>query len=366
MSVKEKRSSNIELLRCVLMVMVISYHYVVNSGMKLLNNINVDDVSYNFIANTLIGQLFGWGGKTGIDAFIIITGYFMCEKAISMSKWSKLLRKVIFYNFAINGLFLLVDYAPFGRKGLIIAMTSIRLLSGLKIGSDSFTTYYLLLYILIPFINACINNIGKEEFIRLIRILIFVYVLITTFTLSVVNTFSGLGCYILMYLIGAYLRKYPLKYDSLKYGVIGVSGSLLIIYASIIASDYLKITYNIGGGGFALIDQMNKAFAMFTATALFILFKNINLKYNVVVNRLASTTLGVLCIHANSDTMRNLLWRDIVNVPLLQQGDPLYFLISIIIIPFLVFMVCALIDLFYQIIESKIEAYGCSFWKRIK
>ena len=49
MNSQHKRSSNIELFRILLMLMVITHHYVVNSG---------------------------------IDGFILITGYYMCEKMI--------------------------------------------------------------------------------------------------------------------------------------------------------------------------------------------------------------------------------------------------------------------------------------------
>lgn len=44
------------------------------------------------------------------------------------------------------------------------------------------------------------------------------------------------------------------------------------------------------------------------------LFKNMNIKYNKVINFIASSTFGVLLIHANSNTMRQFLWKDICNV----------------------------------------------------
>ena len=36
------------------------------------------------------------------------------------------------------------------------------------------------------------------------------------------------------------------------------------------------------------------------------------MKYNWYINKIASTTFGVLLIHANSDSMRQLLWKDLL------------------------------------------------------
>lgn len=73
----------------------------------------------------------------------------------------------------------------------------------------------------------------------------------------------------------------------------------------------------------------------------FIFVNNINMKYNKFINTVASTTFGILCIHANSDTMRQWLWNDTVNtVGISQSTHPiLYAIISVII----VFSICSLI-----------------------
>lgn len=65
-----RRSSNIELLRILSMLMIVAHHFVVNSG--LLNCID-SQVKFNFRDYFLL--LFGWAGKTGINCFVLITGY---------------------------------------------------------------------------------------------------------------------------------------------------------------------------------------------------------------------------------------------------------------------------------------------------
>lgn len=354
----KNRSTNIECLRCILMLMIITHHYVVNSGIVFFNDLVFDsELSRNVILNTIMAQLFGWGGKAGIDTFIIITGYYMCTQSASLRKWLGLLSEVIFYNLIINGLFLAFGYCPYGKIELIKGMLSAELITGLKMGSDNFVSYYLLLYLLIPYINKCINNITKEEYEKLIAILFLVYSVVTTLTISKINTFSGLGCYVLLYLIGGYIKIHQLKYDSFMWGMIGVIISILVVCLSIFASDYLNYKFGIGGGGYALVDQINKVIPIVYALSLFVVFKNIGIPYNLLINTFASTTLGILCIHANSATMRKFLWGKVLKVSNLQSESVWRFAISIVVIPATIFLLCGIIDLGRQRLKNTVKTW---------
>ena len=72
--------------------------------------------------------------------------------------------------------------------------------------------------------------------------------------------------------------------------------------------------------------------------------KNMDIKYNKVINAFGSATFGVLLIHANSDAMRTWLWTDVVGavghyqLPLLQLA---LFSVSVVLA---VFIICSLID----------------------
>ena len=99
-----KRDSNLELLRIVAMLGIIASHY--GFGLKPL--LAEEPLSINslwFLNLTL------WG-KVGINCFMLISGYFMCEMAISAKKYIKLLAQVYFYSILINGIFLLSGYCP--------------------------------------------------------------------------------------------------------------------------------------------------------------------------------------------------------------------------------------------------------------
>ena len=76
------RSSNIELFRILSMLMIVAHHYVVNSGLM-----NCIDAQSTLRFQDYFLLLFGWGGKTGINCFVLITGYFMCTSAITKKKF---------------------------------------------------------------------------------------------------------------------------------------------------------------------------------------------------------------------------------------------------------------------------------------
>ena len=94
-SIKKERSSNIELFRIITMILIVAHHYVVNSGVVQAVLTGNDIMSFN--SQFLL--LFGWGGKTGINCFVLITGYFMCTSNISLKKFLKLFLERFWLNF---------------------------------------------------------------------------------------------------------------------------------------------------------------------------------------------------------------------------------------------------------------------------
>ena len=100
---KKQRSSNLELYRIICMLMIVAHHFVVNSGLTADGGI-LD--MYPNSANTIFLRLFGAWGKTGINCFMLITGYFMCTSKITFRKYLKLLLQVYFYKLLFFAIFL--------------------------------------------------------------------------------------------------------------------------------------------------------------------------------------------------------------------------------------------------------------------
>lgn len=83
--VKNVRQSNLELLRILSMFLIVCHHFVVNSTVSHQFNF------YVLTPNMLFLQLFGMWGKTMINVFVLITGYFMCTSKLTFFRIFKIL-----------------------------------------------------------------------------------------------------------------------------------------------------------------------------------------------------------------------------------------------------------------------------------
>ena len=111
--VAKQRDSNIELYRIIIMILIVAHHYVVNSG--LFELMRQSPTSFK----SLYLFLFGMWGKTGINCFVLITGYFMCQSRITLRKFTKLLFWVLFYNIAVYLAFCIFGYTDFSIGSFI-------------------------------------------------------------------------------------------------------------------------------------------------------------------------------------------------------------------------------------------------------
>ena len=96
----------------------------------------------------------------------------------------------------------------------------------------------------------------------------------------------------------------------------------------------------------------------------FIFFKNIRIPYNKFINTVAASTFGVLLIHANSDAMRQWLWKDMLdNVG--HYGAklmPLYAVGCVLVI----YAVCTLIDIIrINLLEKHFFQWWDKHWEGI-
>lgn len=191
------RSSNIELFRILSMLMIVAHHYVVNSG--LMSCIDAQNVLH-FQDYFLL--LFGWGGKTGINCFVLITGYFMCTSAITKKKFFKLLGERYFYAVAIWCLFFFTGYEAFSVKGFLKMMFPFFTVA------DNFTSCFLLFYLLIPFLNKLIHALTEKEHFMLMAWCIGVYVFLPSFAKANV-VFNYITWFSILYVIASYIRLHP-------------------------------------------------------------------------------------------------------------------------------------------------------------
>lgn len=287
-----ERNTNLELFRIILMLLIVAHHYVVNSGM-------MTDMSANLFAlNSMFFYLFGAWGKTCINAFVLITGYFMCKSHITLKKFLKLLFEIEFYNLIIYFVFILTGYEKLTVWGVICAVVPVRVIE------TDFTGAFIIFYLCIPFLNILVKNLNEKMHLRLIGLLIFTYVILGTIPKFTV-IMNYVSWFIVIYFIAAYVRIYPKAiFDKTKvWGFITIISLLISILSVVLCLSFSFSDY------FFIADS-NKILAVVLAFSSFMFFKNVKVKNSKVINIIASASFGVLLIHANSDTMRQWLWSD--------------------------------------------------------
>ena len=345
------RDSNIELFRIITMLLIVAHHYVVNSGlMEVGGSIYADPMSWR----SIFLLIFGAWGKIGINCFVLITGYFMCKSQITTRKFAKLFFEVMFYRILISTVFWVTGYKEFSFIGLLktlIPVTSV---------STGFTNAFLLFYLIIPFLNILVQHLNEKEHLLLLLWCGLSYVLLGTIP-GFSITMNYISWFNVLFIISSYIRLYPKKsFESTKLWRWLTIICLALSVLSIICCTWLGEKMN-RLMAYRFVTDSNTFCAVATGACAFMLFKNIKVGRSKFINAVASSTFGVLLIHAGGDTMRQWLWRDTLDVVGHYNAPfmPLYSICSVLG----VFIICTLIDqLRIRLVEKPFFKLWDKYW----
>lgn len=331
LQIKSPRDSNIELLRILMMLVIIAHHYVVNSGIAPLVLFN----GGGNVCRVAFTLCFGFGGKMAINVFVLITGYFMCRKEFNWHKVVNLLCLMVFYRYVIYAVFLLSGYGTFNIKEFVKTVLFVPLNFG-----KGFSSSFLGLYVLIPFINKAIQNFEKKDLQRLILILLFLFTFLSSFLLN--TAFEYIGWYVTVYLIGTYLHLYPIEFLEKRKNCLLLSLVFLFLcYASVVVISFVVSRIHKNLPVYWFVNDSNKILAIATAVSLFCLFKTFRIGHIKIINTLAASTFGILLIHTSGDTMRNWLWNDVMKTAEAYTKElfPLYAVGAVLAVYFSCFVI---------------------------
>lgn len=349
------RQSNIELFRIVTMLTIVAHHFVVNSGLMAEDG-PIYEAPFSWRSIFLL--IFGGWGKIGINCFVLITGYFMCTSSITVRKFVKILFEYMFYSITISSIFWITGYEPFSILTLIKVLIPIRM-----IGTD-FVNAFIVFFLFIPFLNILIRHIDEKQHVLLLLWCSFTYIFMGSVPIVLSVTMNYVSWFSVLYIIASYIRLYPKKiYTNKRLWLYTLSGFILIDSISIIVCTQLGVLMN-KNISYVFVTDSNVFLAVATGVSAFMLFRNIELKNNKIINKIAASTFGVLLIHANSDTMRQWLWKDVFdNVGHYNSSlIPLYAIGSVLII----YITCSIIDfLRIRFIEKPFFALWDNHWDHI-
>lgn len=238
-----------------------------------------------------------------VNVFILISGYFLCKQTVTLKKIFKLWIQVELYSVGIYLILCIISSAniSFNIKDLV------KYALPLFANQYWFFTQYIILIVLSPILNHFINSLNQEQYKKVLLVLLILFSAIPTIsifgnTFGMNNGFS-FSWFIVLYLVSAYLRYYPINF--VHPGLIYIACSAILLFSKILSSiiPSLAIVSN-------LLFIYNSIIVMISSVMLFMFFNNLNIK-NTTITKIASLTFAVYLLHEHG-ALRNILWDNII------------------------------------------------------
>lgn len=346
---KKQRQSNFELYRIVCMFLIIAHHYVGAYG--ILGGMGLTEDSPSS-ANSIYLHLFGMWGKTGINCFVLITGYFMCQRSISLRKFLKLYLWIITYSVTISAILLVTGRMQFSYQLLL------QLFPITKIHSDNFVSAFLVWWLFIPFLNVLINGLSERQHRNLIALMVVVFTIYPFIPKLLFIQVNPICWFSTLFVIASYIKKYPrsiYKSCDKRFWMFGTFILIVISMISVIAILFVNTKYHLSLPKFYFVADSQMPLALAVSVASFMWFKNINITQSKQINDIGASTFGILLLHTHSAELRNLLWNDILHCPFHYNLSLLCLIGHSIIAVLAILMVGTLVDrLRFNLIEKPV------------
>lgn len=336
MDMKE-RNSNIEALRVLAMVFIVISHYSVHGSIKSMdlefgfNKFLIDSTNYGLI---------------GVAIFVMITGYYLIESEFKVKRVVNIVLQTLFYTMGLFVIFCIFDNDNFSVINLFKNMFPV-------IGQRYwFVTNYVILCFLSPFINKMLNIINRKQFILLLIVITFYFIIAPSFfDLESIEITGKLGAIVVFYIFGAYLRKYPDNIFANKSRALIISvATFILLELSAIAIDVVGERFSAFYGKASKFYTINSILVLLLALGLLSFCINKTPKYSRLVNTLGGCTFGVYLIHDNN-YMREYLWGNIFDNSKYAESN--YLIVHFFLSVSIVYVACTVIEYIRKYVLEK-------------
>lgn len=286
---KTRRSSNIELLRIISMLMIVASHAMQHAGVGSWQIITAP-ISVNLVASYMLGSY----GQLGVILFIIISSWFLCDKnEIHVKKAIYLYLQTMLCSVAIFFFVKIFKFEPVGIKEFIKALLT-PIYSGYW-----FIKSYLIFYLLVPFIQEYLRKTEEKQIEKLFITLTIFIPFLRFFFFS--EEFGNVGDFIYIFIAVYYLKKRPENFLEKHAKILGTT-LLFLMWLSMLSFNLFAHKINLPEEKIKLITHIfanRNIFLMILAMCVFYIFKNFKIGYSKIINAVAGTTLGVYIFHEN-------------------------------------------------------------------
>lgn len=293
---KQGRMANLELLRCVAMMMVVIMHYL-GKG-----NLLADLTEPQLTGTELAAWLLECFCIVAVNVYMFISGFFLCASSFKASRLIQLWLQVWVYSVGIGLLGALTGVMAGTDVDIHFMLT---LLFPVSMGHYWFMTAYVFLYLLLPFVGAAVRRMDKRQLQAVLALLLFTFCIVKS-VLPVRFEMDGQGydClwYLCVFVTAAYVRRFGWGFlEKRRLGPILYGGGCLLIFAVTLL---LRRIYLQSGSLDTMLKfcmEYNHILPFLAAIGLFSVFYGIQIrgKTAAFINRVAPYTLGVYLLHEN-------------------------------------------------------------------
>ena len=345
-----QRESNFELLRIVAMFGIVLFHY---------SDHGCGDITYDnaLAVNAMFEYFCRIGGGLGNCIFMILTGYFMSKSEFKVKKLVKIWSQVFFYSVLSYIVACSIEVTCLVKKDFIEAL--------LPITSNQYWyfTAYIIIFFMSPAINIAFERLDKMYILIIMAGLLYFFSIMPVLGYYSVISNDRIGVMVLLYAIGAYIRKYHSEKSrvSLRIELFVTIILLILISSCIIFYDKFSILQSFFGDRFSLVWGIEKTPIIIFSTVVFLVFKNLNIGSHSIINWIAASAFGVYLIHMNNWTT-NIIWDKICRTKDYYQS--LNMIAHVLICCVLIYIICTGIDkVRIYIIERPLEKAACNISK---
>ncbi|MBW7571313.1 acyltransferase family protein [Caproiciproducens faecalis] len=297
---------SIELLRILLMLMIVTLHYLGHGGM--LDAVSPGGGRYVFVWTL---ETFSY---IGVNGFILISGYYLAGSAFKMKKLIGLIIQIVSTSAAIYLIFVAAGLAPFTKGQLFGAFFPV------ITGKYWFATSYIALYCLFPFLNMVVKTATKQQMQILVFLLSAMFCSWNAFfpPLTIMSTNGGYNVVwmVCLYFFAAYLRLY---WDHQVNKFLYLAGAVLCC----VFVAWKKCT-----GSDAFLSYVSVPITL-AAILLFLFFREASITNRAVgkvISFVSPLTFGVYLISDNT-WVRRILYTNILHTSLYFESSKIVYMI---------------------------------------
>lgn len=340
-----QRENNLELLRIVSMLMIITMHIFYHGGVIKALNLNSNQYFFVWI---LEGFCY-----VSVNCYILISGYFLLYSDFKINKVFELVLVAFIYSVSVFSLLAVFGLIKIEQKDVLVIFPVLS-------KQYWFVTIYIGMYVLSPFINKLLLNIDKQTHFSLIILLSLLFsVWPNIFFFSDTLAFGGgygVVWFITLYIVGAFIRRfYNPSYKVVSKFLYYIFFASLVPLSKIIFIVLFKLFNNVFFiNKSEIFYYYNSIFVYLASIFLFILFLNLKIRNKQVIwfiNVFSPLSFGIYLLHDNL-YLRSILW-PYLNVTFYLTK--VYFPIYVFVLAVLIYLLSSIVEMLRLFIVVQIK-----------